>query len=137
MYYKNNDACGLVYNESFTIDNTAPSDPKIELTGTPVDGFYTTKTHVSLTTDESSVKIYYRYYDAFNVLPTGWQLYTDPITFNKSTLFTIEYYAVDEALNQSETKELKFKMRIATVEDNQYVVRNNEVVNYRGTKYTN
>lgn len=133
IYYRNNDGCKLEYNETFTIDKEAPIGPNVELDGTLEGDFYVTETYVSFTHDDQDVLIYYRYYDAFNVIPTAWTLYQEPVKFGKNTMFTVEYYAVDQALNQSQREQVRFKMNLKPVEDNLFVTRNGSVVNYRGT----
>lgn len=133
VYYRNNDGCKVEYNETFTIDTEAPVKPVALLDGTLEGDFYVTDTYLTLSHDEENVKLYYRYYDAFNVTPTAWTLYEEPVKFSKNTLFTVDYYAVDLAMNQSERGQTKFKMNLKPVEDNLYVVRDGNNVNYRGT----
>jgi uncharacterized lipoprotein YddW (UPF0748 family) len=130
LSYRNNDGCQTVYTESFSIDSTAPIAPQIEITGDKTGLYYNTVATATLTA-EANETIYYRIHNG--VIWSEYQIYIDTLTFNENKTFTLDYYAVDEALNESVVSTERFRMDLPPVEDNPYVIRDGEFVTYYQT----
>lgn len=128
--YRNNDGCKTATYKTIVIDQTLPNDPAIDITGTKEGLYYITEVTAALSVEDDST-IYYRLHDGSNW--TSWQVYVDPFEFYLNNLYTLEYYAIDEALNVSETLTERFRMQLPPVEDNLYVIRDGEPVNYYQT----
>ena len=84
-----------IQSETYTIDMTAPT-----VSASPASGTYTTAQNVTLTANESGVKIYYTT-DGSNPTTSSAQ-YSTPITINQTT--TLRFMARDAAGNQSAIK---------------------------------
>lgn len=128
--YRNNDGCKVVTTKTIVIDNVIPNDPVIDIIGTKEGIYYITEVTASLSVEDDST-IYYRLHDGSNW--TNFQPYTEPFNFYLNNLYTLEYYAIDVALNQTETFTERFRMNLPPVEDNLYVIRNGEPVKYYQT----
>ena len=126
--YKNDDACGTVQSVTFTIDLTPPLNPMITIDG-PYDGRnYTGETRVSLAPSTERDHVFYRLHNGS--VWTMWALFTEDLILNLNVTYTLEYYAEDLAGNTSEVLEQRLRMDIPPDENNEYVIRDGDVVTY-------
>ena len=130
--YRNNDSCGIVHNTTLYIDNTPPDEPILNITGAFDGWFYTEHVTLSLTPEDLEDKIYYRIHNGTSW--TGWNLYEEPLEFVINAIYTVEYYAIDQALNETETFDVRIRLNAPPTEDNLYVIRNGQFVMYYNTQ---
>ncbi|MFP4478057.1 MAG: family 10 glycosylhydrolase [Candidatus Izemoplasmatales bacterium] len=132
VYYRNNDACLNVFEKEITIDQTPPAEPSITIDGS-YDGerYYTSETNISLHTSEPDTSIFYRLHNGSSW--TSWSEYDEPIVLLASSTYTLEYKALDKALNESETISKRIRLLIPPSETNPFVIRDGEVVTYYNT----
>ncbi len=128
---RNEDGVKNEVSRKFTIDQTPPLDPVITITGTKEGLYYIEETTVDLTADNGTDEIYYRLHNGRTW--SSWRLFEETITLMLNATYTIEYYAQDEALNQSETDSQFIRLSIPPSETNKFVVRNGDYVNYYQT----
>ena len=130
--YRNQDACLTVYEKTLTVDQTPPTDVSVSIEG-DYDGerYYTSVSHVSLSSSEENTRIYYRLHNGSAWTP--WTLYDEPITLLFTATYTLEYKLVDQALNESEVLSERIRLQIPPSETNPFVIRDGSVVNYYNT----
>ena len=131
VYYKNDDECGTEYSETFNIDLTNPSDPTISIVG-PFDGtYYTEEITVELLTDDPLNTIIFRLHNGSSW--SNWTTYNEILTIGLNATYTIEYYTVDKALNESYVIEERIRVNIPPNENTFFVIRDGNLVDYYGT----
>ena len=129
VVYRNTDSCGVQNSVSFTIDQTSPSIPNVTITG-DYDGtkYYTSDVTVTLHGDET---IFYRVHNGNSW--SSWNIYQDPIHLVYTADYYVAFYAVDEAGNLTEIHEERIRLNIPPSEDNIFIIRDGEIVNYYNT----
>ena len=130
--YKNDDECGVEQTVQFTIDQTAPADPTLTITG-DYDGerYHTSVTSLALSHVEPDVILWYRLHNGSTW--TEWTIYSEPIVLQFNATYTFEYVAVDLAENAGTILDERIRLQIPPSEDNLYVIRDGEQVTYYGT----
>jgi len=131
VYYKNDDECGNQFSETFTIDTTNPSDPTIDIVGSYDGKYYTEEITVELLTDDIDNTIMYRLHNGSTW--SAWTEYTELLDIEFSATYTLEYYAIDLALNESDIQDSRIKVDIPPNENTLFVERDGQVVTYYGT----
>lgn len=128
VYYKNNDSCGTVFSREFTIDNVAPSDATISISG-DYDGvkYYTSATTITLSALANET-IKYRVHNGTSW--TNWTTYNEPIELIFTGYFYVAYQVLDQAGNSSEVTEAKVRLDLPVNEENIFVIRDGKVVTY-------
>ena len=126
--YRNNDGAAIVNTRTVYIDQTAPEDPIIEITGAFDGWYYTEETTLDLTGIDITDTIMYRLHNGSTW--SAWTTYTEGFTFSINATYTLEYYAIDPAGNITETLEQRIRLNIPIPEDNMYVIRDGDIVNY-------
>jgi|LGVE01.1.fsa_nt_gb uncharacterized lipoprotein YddW (UPF0748 family) len=130
IYYKNVES-SVEFNETIYIDLTAPNDPNINIVGDFDGKYYIEEISVELITDDSNNKIMFRLHNGSTW--SEWADYVDPLDIIFNATYTLEWYAVDQALNVSDTKDIRIKMDIPPNEHTINVVRDGKIVNYYET----
>lgn len=125
--YRNEDACQTVYQESFEIIQ-AIGDPIIEIEGTSDGWYFTEVTTVTLIPADPLDTLYYRIHNGSSWTP--WLIYQEPLVFEVNATYTLEFYAKDRALNQTETFEQRIRLNIPPSDDNQWIYRDGQIVRY-------
>jgi uncharacterized lipoprotein YddW (UPF0748 family) len=127
IFYRNEDDLANELSESITIDLENPDIPSISITGEKVDLYY--KEEVSVTFEQELDDIYYRIHNGSTW--SSWQLYEGTtLSFVFNATYTIQYYAQDEALNQSVTESEIIRVDIDVQTLSKYVIRDGEIVTY-------
>jgi len=125
IQYKNNDDLGEIVETTIFIDTISPEEPIITIDGEKEGNFYKEEVSVTLEHDDT---IYYRIHNGSTW--GDWQVYTEPISFIFNANYKLEYYAVDQALNQSDTLAESIRLDIEVEDLSKYVVRDGEIVTY-------
>ena len=129
--YRNNDGASIVSSKTIYIDNVEPLDPIITVTG-EYDGWnYIEETTVELEKADINDKIFHRVHNGSSW--TAWSEYTEILEFFINAVYTVEYYAVDQAGNASETLTQRIRLNMPISEDNLYVIRDGKIINYYNT----
>jgi len=131
IQYLNDDNCGTVLSETIYIDQTVPLDPTSNITGGFDGRYYTEPVSVEFLTDDSENIIMYRLHNGSTW--SEWQEYTEILNILYNSTYTVEYYTVDKALNESEIMSDRIRVNIPANEHTLFVVRNGQFVNYYGT----
>ena len=131
IQYGPDDGCLNIQTETVIIDQSPPADPNVVITGDFDDRYYTTETVVELVPDDPSDIIWYRLHNGRSW--SSWQLYQEPILLDLSANYMIEYYAKDQAGNESELLDVLIRVNIPPSEDNPFVIRDGTVINYYNT----
>lgn len=131
IYYRNDDALSTVLSKTITVDQTAPTEPNIAITGAFDGWYYTEEVGITLTKIDEDDQIFFRLHNGKTW--SNWQLYQDPILLMLNATYTLEYYAVDLAENITDTYEQRIRLNMPASETNLYVVRDGEIVNYYNT----
>jgi len=119
-----------VYSEEATkrvviAANAEVMSPDIALEG-DYDGWeYTSAVSVNFESDNT---VYYRIHNGSRW--TEFEPYDAPFTLSRSVTYTVEYYAVDQYGNTSETESERVRMNLPITEDNTHVIRNNDFITY-------
>jgi uncharacterized lipoprotein YddW (UPF0748 family) len=129
--YRNKDACQVMLSENVVVDRTVPNEPLIDISGAFDGWFYTEQVEITLSSLDANDTIYYRIHNGTSW--SGWKIVDETIHLIINATYTIEYYAVDKALNHTETYEARIRLNIPPSEDNLYVIRNGKIVNYYNT----
>jgi uncharacterized lipoprotein YddW (UPF0748 family) len=129
--YRNNDGASIVTSKTIYIDQTEPADPLIQVTGDFDGWYYIEETTIELTPSDSSDVIMYRLHNGSTW--SAWTIYSAELSFTINATYTLEFYAIDQAGNSSETLEQRIRLNIPIPEDNLYVIRDGEIVNYYNT----
>lgn len=126
--YKNDDDCAITQSVSFTVDETPPLDPIITVDG-GFDGYYYTETTtVSLAPSSPDDTVMYRVHNGS--IWSAWKAFSASFELVINATYTVEYYAIDPALNQSEVQTERIRLNIPANEHNVYVIRDGEIVTY-------
>ncbi len=129
--YRNNDGASNVLTKTIYIDNEAPLDPTVTVTGEYDGWYYLEETTLELEPSDVSDTIMYRVHNGSSW--TSWAEYTEALEFIINSTYTVEYYAKDQAGNVSETLDQRIRLNMPISEDNLYVIRDGEIVNYYNT----
>jgi|GEM_PF-382703 len=129
--YRNDDATMNEVTKEIIIDQTAPLDPSVIITGEKEDIYYIEETIVDLTSANGTDEIYYRLHNGKSW--SSWTLYSETLILGLNATYTLEYYAQDEALNVTETLSERIRLNIPPSETNLFVVRDGDYVNYYQT----
>lgn len=129
--YKNNDACGTVYQETIYLDQTNPTEPTIDIVGAYDGKFYTEEVLVTLSKIDEDDEIYYRLHNGKTW--SSWAIYTESLELTKSVNYTLEFYAIDLAGNVSDTMSNLIRLNIPPDEHSLYVERDGEYITYYNT----
>ena len=125
--YKNDDEEGVEQSIDLTIDSLAPSSPVIDILGQKEGKFYVEEVNVSFEDDGDD--IYYRIHDGSTW--GQWILYSDEsIDFIYNADYTVQYYAVDLAGNESDVESESIRLDIPIEDLSKYVIRDGEIVKY-------
>ncbi|MFA5474160.1 MAG: family 10 glycosylhydrolase [Acholeplasmataceae bacterium] len=128
---RNEDVDKIIVTKTIHIDVTPPPVPQIVIDGTKEGNNYVSETEITLFTTEEHVTIMYRLHNGR--VWSSWQLYTDPLELSISANYTIEFYAIDRALNESDRVDELIRLVVPPSETNQYVIRNGDTVKYYQT----
>lgn len=131
VYYKNDDECSVTLDSTIYIDQTVPNDPTIDIVGSFDGTYYTEEITVDLLTDDSANNIMYRLHNGSTW--SSWIEFSGALDIIFNATYTIEYYTVDQALNESEIMSTRIKVKIPPNENSLFVVRDGNIVNYYGT----
>jgi len=129
--YRNNDGASIVTSKTIYIDNVAPEDPTVTLTGEYDGWYYVEETTLEFEPNDVNDKIMYRIHNGS--IWSAWSEYTEPLEFVINATYTVEYYAIDRALNVSDTLDQRIRLNAPISEDNLYVIRNGKIINYYNT----
>lgn len=129
--YKNDDACGIITTETITVDKTAPDDPIYQIVGNYDGKFYTEVSTVSLTEASETDTIKFRLHNGKTW--SAWANWSEDIVLRINANYTLEYYALDQAGNASETESILIRLNIEPSETNEFVERDGEFVTYYNT----
>ncbi|BCR36832.1 family 10 glycosylhydrolase [Mariniplasma anaerobium] len=125
---RNEDGLKHVVSREVIIDQTIPNEPVITITGEKEGLYYIEETTVTLSSLDDTDTIYYRLHNGTSW--STWKVYNQSIEFIFEGNFTLEYYAQDQALNTSEVLDERLRLALPPTENNRFVVREGEVVNY-------
>ncbi len=131
VYYRNNDECLTQFSETFSIDQTNPIDPVMNISGTFDGIYYTDEISVELTTIDPLNTIIYRIHNGASW--TSWEEYTSEFDIIFNSTYYVEFYTIDQALNESAIVEERIKVNIPPSEDNIFVIRDGNTVNHYDT----
>ncbi|MCR3905412.1 MAG: family 10 glycosylhydrolase [Tenericutes bacterium] len=131
ILYRNDDSVQNIVSKDIIIDQTPPSDPVITITGNQEGIYYIEETVIELSPIDIDDSTMYRLHNGSTW--TSWRLYDDPIILALNATYKIEYYAQDKALNTSEVIGEFIRLAIPPSENNRFVIRNGEYVNYYQT----
>ena len=129
--YRNNDGASIVTSKTIYIDNVVPEDPTVTLTGEYDGWYYIEETTLEFEPNDVNDKIMYRIHNGSTW--SAWNEYTEPLEFVINATYTVEYYAMDRALNVSDTLDQRIRLNAPISEDNLYVIRNGKIINYYNT----
>jgi uncharacterized lipoprotein YddW (UPF0748 family) len=129
--FRNEDGLQNIITKDIVIDQTPPEDPDIVVTGNQEGIYYIEETMIELSPKDIDDKILYRLHNGSTW--TSWRLYEDPIILALNATYKIEYYAQDRALNTSDELGEFIRVAIPPSENNRFVIRNGEYVNYYQT----
>ena len=129
--YRNNDGASIVTSKTIYIDNVAPEEPTVTLTGEYDGWYYIEETTLEFEPNDVNDKIMYRIHNGSTW--SAWSQYTEPLEFVINATYTVEYYAIDRALNVSDTLDQRIRLNAPISEDNLYVIRNGKIINYYNT----
>ena len=131
IQYKNDDECATLFSTTIYIDQTAPNDPTIEIVGSFDGKYYTEEITVELITDDSENNIMYRLHNGSTW--SSWSEYTTLLDIIHNATYTVEFYTIDRALNESEIVSERIKVDIPPNEHTTFVIRDGEYVDYYET----
>lgn len=128
--YRNVDACGVIYQREIEV-MTDVNEPEVLISGTYDGWFYTDAVTVTITGQETRDIIMYRIHNGKSW--STWMTYLEPIELLINATYTIEYYVMDLAGNQTEIFEVRIRLNIPPSENNQYIYRDGNIVTYYNT----
>ena len=126
--YRNDAACAEIHTVSFTVMNTPPPAPTIDIDADFDGRYYTEEAMVTLVPAEADHTIRYRLHNGISW--TSWRTYTEPFELSITATYTVEAYAIDAIGNESELLEKFIRVKIPPTEDNPFVIRNGVPVRY-------
>ena len=128
---RNEDGLQKEIVKQITIDQTPPTDPIITITGEKEGLYYLEETSVDLSAENGTDEIFYRLHNGNSW--SDWALYEDTIWLVLNATYTLDYYARDGALNETELLSERIRLSIPPSENNRFVIRDGDYVNYYQT----
>jgi len=129
--YRNNDALSKVLVQDIFVDQTPPEQPTLVIDGQKEGNFYIEEITVDLEKINATDIIWYRLHNGR--VWSSWTIFDEALVLNINANYTLEYYAVDFAENQTEVYSELIRLDIPLSEDNMYVIRDGQIVNHYNT----